>query len=560
MDSEEPPSLLLALPDPCLMAVLEYCADDQRTLCSAARAHSRLHQAAVLALRSITARLRTGSKRMDSVMLYMGKHAQRADSFRLLDGCLTFGQMPPDLQLSSLEIGDVPLQLRPRNGCRGMQGAFAIPQLKQLRLDGCTVLDNAGPAALAAALLQLPSGLEHLSIDCVEFVGHCTAISDVCYVDDPGHGPDGIDGDGAAVSGSVDDDSGSSDYASDSGGYDGDSSDDETESPVDTLPYFTSALPHLQQLTFLELSVLGAGYYSTVARSPALQPLQDMTQLVDLRLWCDTAGVAASMLSGTHGLTRLELRECTIDPDILAGKTKLQHLSITHCNMVRAADSAQLLSHLQHMEQLTRLSLQCNSWLGEGASPPAAACAALTASSKLQKLAISKFGLPADAWRHIFPAGRQLPLLRSLDISDAVQPVGGRAPGLEGSRLVSCCPDLQSLDMIGLHYTSGLLTSLQELTGLHKLKLNHYGWIEGGLQPVCQLEGLKKLHLDLTQTKEPGVLRQLTALKQLTYLRSSIDDASLDERYGLWVSKVRCCWALRCLLCLHGSRLIQPAD
>jgi hypothetical protein len=47
-------SLLLALPDPCLLTVLQYCAaDDQRGLCSAARAHSRLHQAAVEVLCSI---------------------------------------------------------------------------------------------------------------------------------------------------------------------------------------------------------------------------------------------------------------------------------------------------------------------------------------------------------------------------------------------------------------------------------------------------------------------------------------------------------------------------
>jgi hypothetical protein len=48
--------MLLALPDSCLLALLQsYAADDQRSLFSAARAHSRLHQAAVAALHSITA-------------------------------------------------------------------------------------------------------------------------------------------------------------------------------------------------------------------------------------------------------------------------------------------------------------------------------------------------------------------------------------------------------------------------------------------------------------------------------------------------------------------------
>ena len=50
--------LLLALPDSCMLAVLQCLAsDDQRSLFSAARANSRLHQAAVVALYSITARI-----------------------------------------------------------------------------------------------------------------------------------------------------------------------------------------------------------------------------------------------------------------------------------------------------------------------------------------------------------------------------------------------------------------------------------------------------------------------------------------------------------------------
>ena len=43
---------LLQLPDPCLLAVLRCC--DTRSKCSAASAHSRLHEAAAAALTSIT--------------------------------------------------------------------------------------------------------------------------------------------------------------------------------------------------------------------------------------------------------------------------------------------------------------------------------------------------------------------------------------------------------------------------------------------------------------------------------------------------------------------------
>jgi hypothetical protein len=59
---ESAPCLLLELPDPCLLAVLQCCAaDDLRSLLCAATAHSRLHQAAFAALRSITAVVRQQS-------------------------------------------------------------------------------------------------------------------------------------------------------------------------------------------------------------------------------------------------------------------------------------------------------------------------------------------------------------------------------------------------------------------------------------------------------------------------------------------------------------------
>jgi hypothetical protein len=52
-DTESGP-LLLQLPDTCLLAVLQCLAEDAASLCNAARVHSRLHQAAVVALSSIS--------------------------------------------------------------------------------------------------------------------------------------------------------------------------------------------------------------------------------------------------------------------------------------------------------------------------------------------------------------------------------------------------------------------------------------------------------------------------------------------------------------------------
>jgi hypothetical protein len=68
-------SWLLQLPDPCLVAVLRCCADDPCSLFSAARAHSRLHQAAVLAASSISTVLHD-QQQLDSVLLYLNSHDQ----------------------------------------------------------------------------------------------------------------------------------------------------------------------------------------------------------------------------------------------------------------------------------------------------------------------------------------------------------------------------------------------------------------------------------------------------------------------------------------------------
>jgi hypothetical protein len=76
-------SLLLALPDPCLLAVLQYCAaGDHRSLFSAARAHSKLHQAAAAAFHSITADL-PQLQQAHSMKLYISNHAQHISSINL---------------------------------------------------------------------------------------------------------------------------------------------------------------------------------------------------------------------------------------------------------------------------------------------------------------------------------------------------------------------------------------------------------------------------------------------------------------------------------------------
>jgi hypothetical protein len=135
------------------------------------------------------------------------------------------------------------------------------------------------------------------------------------------------------------------------------------------------------------------------------------------------------MLSGMSNLTDLWLSKYELEPGVLAGKTKLCHLNLSSCQISGgAAGEAQLLSDLQQLTQLRVLklarTLQAAAQGNSNSNPPAAAYAALTASSKLQHLVISGCKLPAGSWQHLFPAGKQLPGLQTLDISSVEQPTG----------------------------------------------------------------------------------------------------------------------------------------
>jgi hypothetical protein len=127
-------SQLLQLPDPCLLTVLQCCADDLSSLFSAARAHSRLHQAAAVALSSITVKLGQ-QQQAEGLLKYMSSHGQHVDSMELegatLEGasgvCVTsrsrrvsLHQLPDHLQLSSLVLSHLQLQLQPGARFQGM--------------------------------------------------------------------------------------------------------------------------------------------------------------------------------------------------------------------------------------------------------------------------------------------------------------------------------------------------------------------------------------------------------------------------------------------------------
>jgi hypothetical protein len=403
-----------------------------------------------------------------SVLLYLTNHSQHVSSIGLKGTgngsapLVTFHELPYSPQeLNSLAVKGLRLQLQPGDGSKGVLGLGAA--LKQLQVDGCMLLD--GVEGLTAALTLLP-GLEHLSI-----------------VDN-----------------------------SNSGGLD---------VPSDVL----RGLPHLR---FLEVT------WCELEDPDSLQHLQAMTGLQDLRLGIvsgyieslSSYCVKVSMLSGLKHLTRLQLfhalgRAMLLEPGALTGHTQLQHLTVSGCSYFQEgeAEAGELLSHLQKMQQLTYLDLGSEGASHQEPSVPVAAYSALTASSKLQHLDISCCMLPADAWQHIFPAGRQLPHLQTLIINQVRHP-SGAAVAPEVSRLISCCPGLQTLLMAYMQYSSELLAPLVGLSSLSELSLRpaddspEFGQ---GMEVVSQLTWLRRLKLSGCSKRE-GLMLSLTQLQQLTYL------------------------------------------
>ena len=301
--------------------------------------------------------------------------------------------------------------------------------LQKLHLDECLLQD--GDEVLAAALAELPP-LEHLCIDGCKVVDH--------------------------------------------GGY------------VREFHCATGMFEQLTQLTYLELGGVrlhpwkdmwdytDAGEEPPGPDNPQKPNLQALTCLVDLRLSSSGGdSVSAEMLSGLSKLTRLELLGFEdFDACVLADKTLLHHLRLPYmrCHQHEGdAGTGALLSQLQPLQQLTYLCLRASLHVYKDGDPPVAAFSALTASSNLQHLDIGYCSMSKGAWQHILPSGSQLAQLRSLNICS---PVGSwedslkRCPsGSEGSRLVSCCPGLRSLNICGLRPSAELLAALKGLSGLH---------------------------------------------------------------------------------------------
>ena len=292
-------SRLLQLDERPLDIVLCCCIDDPRSLFSAARAHSMLHQAAARVASTIRVVVRQ-QQQVDSVLQYITNHEQHVSSLDLqgdnqgTQSIVSLHQLAihrgiqrlTSLSISSCHVGWPGwLQLLPYSPAHG---APIEVHLKQLRLHNCALLD---PLGLGAALSVLP-GLQHLS-----FVWNREQTQPA-----PGVG-NGI-----------------------------------------LCPFPSSVLQQLQQLTYLELGEI------LLLEDDEMRHLQGLTRLQDLRLdFASGFSIGETMLSDLQHLTRLKIHGTSHGPEndnshcyetVSTGSRQVPWQARPRCSTLSWSDSA----------------------------------------------------------------------------------------------------------------------------------------------------------------------------------------------------------------------------
>lgn len=157
---------------------------------------------------------------------------------------------------------------------------------------------------------------------------------------------------------------------------------------------------------------------STAQQDQQLQP-PPLQQLTYLRLGTPSVNISSRTypwLAELPSLLELDLADGLLDAGLLSSMRSVTQLSISSGTKVAEGSSGmgQLLRSIGSMQSLGSLTLQ-------SLSEPilsAEACRGLTSSSKLHTLELADLHLPEGAYQRMFPAGRQMPALGTVELTD----------------------------------------------------------------------------------------------------------------------------------------------
>jgi hypothetical protein len=259
-----------------------------------------------------------------------------------------------------------------------------------------------------------------------------------------------------------------------------------------------------QQLTHLAISLQLLGGQARRSRQiRGLPQLQELTLEHD----GDDEVLGAGGLAGLRHLMKLFFHKQSsamhgcLEPSVFADLPQLQQLVLYDVDIAGAP--ATLLQELERLQQLTRLSL--SEVLDSDTAPaPVPAYSALTASSRLQCLALYDCTLPPGAWQHVFSAQR--PELQELMVADC-----GRFSALDVESMVSAGPGLRRLERRDWR-GSTLYAQPQQMSQL----------VPAAVVPLSRLSQLSGLHLSGVDDAVAGaVLAQLSGLCSLSMWSNS---------------------------------------
>lgn len=429
----------------------------------------------------------TTADTVGSLLQWLDRHGSFITQLQLHMGHgMRLASLPCPL-LHVLLVNEFKVQLVPRSSQRGL--LHAATKLTHLTMQHVTVLE--GSKQLTA--LSVLTGLQHLVLQGVQ---------------EPG-------GDYAALPGSL-------------------------LRPLVQLTHLhiecglsDAALQHLSCLSalqHLQLERLGAA--ATSAALSSLQALQSLTCLF-------LEGAHFSLTSSTTPhlrlllcLQALQLHACNgLEPVLLSKLTLLETLELWLTPLCNDFDSGPEPSTATErffalLPKLTRMTALVLHYALHDSAPTAAAYAAITASSRLQSLDLCSTVIPVGAWQHIFPLqGRQLLQLSSLNLRLNIR---NRQQGIDGSGLqglVHTCPSLQQLELSRAVQTGASLTALQQLSALTQLSISRVD-DKLSVDLLQRLTRLQVLYIQPPNTLTDAGLLQLTALRQLRYLRVESDQLS----------------------------------
>ena len=204
----------------------------------------------------------------------------------------------------------------------------------------------------------------------------------------------------------------------------------------------------------------------------------------------NVASLANTIKASAHSLTRLDISDnglmsdgCSVIADSLKDCTDLCELSIG-CNDIGGAGIKSIAASLQHLRNLTALSVTLNSVLfpDEGVQELARA---LESCSKIQTFSLSSNNMGVDGAKVLAEGlGKHCPKLSILDISNNhIESEGAIALG----KVFIQCKNLKELVVSNNDIDSNIkefAQSLKQCMNLHKLDISNNSILEEGLRSL----------------------------------------------------------------------------